>query len=101
MAAGLVFRASRSGLVVLAVGAAIRILRLIGREEAELEKQQGERFREFCRRVTKIFLSFRPRIPAAGLEPHGGEAFPGDAFTWGVFLTIGGFTLTVQEGVAA
>jgi len=40
MSTGLGFLASRSGFVVLDAGAAIRILRLIGREEAELEKQQ-------------------------------------------------------------
>ncbi|MBA0088129.1 MAG: hypothetical protein HRJ53_24355 [Acidobacteria bacterium Pan2503] len=42
MSTGLGFLANRSGFVVLAAGAAIRILRLIGREEAELEKQQGQ-----------------------------------------------------------
>src|SRR5207249_5308471 len=97
MSVGLGFLASRSGLVVLAVGAAIRILRLIGREEAELEKQQGERFREFCRRVPRIFLSFRPRIPAAGLKPQWGQAFRGEAFMWGFFLTMVGFTITLQD----
>ena len=55
MSVGLGFLASRSGFAVLAVGAAIRILRLIGREEAELEKQQGERFREFCRGYQRYF----------------------------------------------
>lgn len=100
MSVGLGFLASRSGLVVLAVGAAIRILRLIGREEAELEKQQGERFREFCRRVPRIFLSFRPRIPAAGLKPQWGQAFRGEAFMWGFFLTMVGFTITLQDRVA-
>jgi len=82
------------------VGAAIRILRLIGREEAELEKQQGERFREFCRRVPKILPSFGPRIPPAGLKPRWGQAFRGEAFMWGFFLTMVGFTLTLQDRVA-
>ena len=86
--------------MVLAAGAAIRILRLIGREEAELEKQQGERFREFCRRVPKIVPSFGARIPAAGLKPRWGQAFRGEAFMWGFFLTMVAFTLTLQDRVA-
>jgi protein-S-isoprenylcysteine O-methyltransferase Ste14 len=100
MSVGLGFLASRSGFLVLAVGAAIRILRLIGREEAELEKQQGERFREFCRRVPKIFPSLVPSIPAAGLKPQWGQAFRGEAFMWGFFLTMVGFTLTLEDRVA-
>ena len=100
MSVGLGFLASRSGFAVLAVGAAIRIPRLIGREEAELEKRQGERFREFCRRVAKILPSFGPRIPPAGLKPRWGQAFRGEAFMWGFFLTMVGFTLTLQDRVA-
>jgi protein-S-isoprenylcysteine O-methyltransferase Ste14 len=100
MSVGLGFLASRSGFVVLAVGAAIRILRLIAREEAELEKQQGERFREFCRRVPKIVPSFGPSIPAAGLKPRWGQAFRGEAFMWGFFLTMVAFTITLQDRVA-
>jgi len=100
MSVGLGFLASRSGFLVLAVGAAIRILRLIGREEAELEKKQGERFREFCRRVPKIFPSLGPSIPAAGMKPQWGQAFRGEAFMWGFFLTMVGFTLTLEDRVA-
>jgi len=100
MSVGLGFLASRSGFLVLVVGAAIRILRLIGREEAELEKQQGERFREFCRRVPKIFPSLDPSIPAAGQKPQWGQAFRGEAFMWGFFLTMVGFALTLEDRVA-
>lgn len=100
MSVGLGLLASRSGFVVLAVGAAIRILRLIGREEAELEKQQGERFREFCRQVPKIVPSFGARIPAAGLKSRWGQAFRGEAFMWGFFLTMVAFALTLEDRVA-
>ena len=100
MSVGLGFLASRSGFLVLAVGAAVRILRLIGREEAELEKHQGERFREFCRRVPRLLPSLRPRIAAAGLRPQWGQAFRGEAVMWGLFLTMVAFTITLQDRVA-
>lgn len=100
MSVGLGLLASRSGFLVLAVGAAIRILRLIGREEAELEKRQGERFREFSRRVPKIVPSFGPGIPAGGRKPRWGQAFRGEAFMWGFLVTMVGFTLTLEDRVA-
>jgi protein-S-isoprenylcysteine O-methyltransferase Ste14 len=97
---GLGLLASRSGFLVLAVGAAIRILRLIGREERELEMQQGERFQDFCRRVPKLIPSIRPRIPSAGLQPRWGQAFRGEAFMWGFFITMVAFTVTMRPRVA-
>lgn len=97
---GLGLLASRSGFLLLAVGAAIRILRLIGREESELEKQQGERFREFCRRVPKLIPSLRPRIPSAGLRPQWTQAFRGEAFMWGFFIAMVAFTVTLRPRVA-
>ncbi|HEY6945985.1 MAG TPA: isoprenylcysteine carboxylmethyltransferase family protein [Candidatus Acidoferrum sp.] len=100
MSVGLGFLASRAGFVILAAGAAIRILRLIGREEAELEKQEGEGFREFCRRVPRLLPSLRPRVPPAGLKAQWGQAFRGEAFMWGFFLTMVGFTITLQDRVA-
>jgi protein-S-isoprenylcysteine O-methyltransferase Ste14 len=100
MSVGLGLLASRLGFVVLAVGATIRILRLIGREEAELEKQQGESFREFCRRVPRLFPSLRPRVPAAGLMAQWGQAFRGEALMWGLFLAMAAFTITLQDRAA-
>src|SRR5262249_5231146 len=100
MSAGIGFLASRSGFVVLAGGAAVRILRLIGREEVELEKQQGDGFREFCRRVPRLIPSFRPRVPRAGRQPLWGQGFRCEAFMWGFFFTMLGFTVTLEDTVA-
>ncbi len=100
MTLGLGFLASRSGFVFLVGLAAWRILRLVGREEAELEAHQGAAFREFCRRVPRLLPSLRPRVPAAGLEPSWGQAFRGEAFMWGFFITMLGFAITLQDRVA-
>lgn len=100
MTVGLGLLASRSGFIVLVAGAAIRIWRLIGREEFQLEQQQGERFREFCRRVPRIFPSIRARVPAAGLLPRWGQALWGEAIMWGLFIAMVAFTATLRDRVA-
>lgn len=97
---GLGFLASRSGFVVLVGGAALRILRLIKREEDEFERQQGPTFLEFCRRVPSLFPSLPPRVPSSGLNPQWGQAFRGEAFMWGFFITMTGFGATLQSRVA-
>lgn len=97
---GLGLLASRSGFFVLAVGGAIRIRRLIGREELQLEKEQGERYREFCRLVPRLFPSWHSRVPAAGLVPQWRQAFLGEAVMWGFLVTMVAFTITLQSSVA-
>lgn len=96
---GLGLLASRAGFLLLVIGGAIRILRLIGREEEQIEKEQGEQFRQFCRRVPRLFPSLRPRIPPAGLAPQWGQAFRGEAFMWGFFIAMTGFVITLQDRV--
>jgi len=100
MSLGLGFLASRLGFAILAVGAAIRILRLIGREEAELEASRGESFRAFCQRVPRLIPSLRARVPAAGVAPQWGQAFRGEAVMWGFFVTMAAFTVTLRDRVA-
>ncbi len=100
LSAGVGFLASRLGFLILVAVAAVRVLRLIGREESELEKQQGASFREYCRRVPRLLPSVHPRVPAAGLEPRWGQAFRGEAPMWGFFVTMLGFTITLQDNVA-
>jgi hypothetical protein len=97
---GLGLLASRSGFLVLAIGGAIRILRLIGREESELGKEQGERFRAFCRAVPRLLPSLRARIPASGAKPLWAQAFRGEGFMWGFFLTMAAFAITLRDRVA-
>jgi protein-S-isoprenylcysteine O-methyltransferase Ste14 len=100
MTIGIGLLASRTGFAILVVGAAVRILRLIGREESELSEQQGESFREFSRRVPRLIPSLHPRVPAAGMTPRWGQAFRGEAFMWGFFVMMIGFTVTLQIRVA-
>jgi protein-S-isoprenylcysteine O-methyltransferase Ste14 len=100
MTLGMGFLASRVGFVFLVAGAAIRILRLVGREEAELTKQQGASYLEFCRRVPSFFPSLSPRLPASGQKAEWGQAFRGEAAMWGFFVTMAAFTITLRDSVA-
>jgi protein-S-isoprenylcysteine O-methyltransferase Ste14 len=100
MTLGMGFLASRAGFVFLVVGAAIRILRLIGREESELSNQEGNRYLEFCRRVPRLVPSLFPRVPASEQKPEWGQAFRGEAAMWGFCVTMAAFTITLRDNVA-
>jgi protein-S-isoprenylcysteine O-methyltransferase Ste14 len=96
LAAGTGLLAPRSGFVILLAGMTIFVLRLIAREEAQLEQEQGERFREYCQRVPRLWPSWRPRVPSGGLQPRWGQAFVGEIFMWGFFAGMLAFTLTLK-----
>jgi len=97
---GLGFLANRVGFLILVVCAVLRILRLIGHEEEELERRLGAQFLRFAKTVPRLFPSISPRIPSAGLVPRWGQAFRAEAFMWGFVVTIGAFAITLRVGVA-
>jgi protein-S-isoprenylcysteine O-methyltransferase Ste14 len=97
LAVGIGFLASRTGFVVLVLGMTLFVLRLIGREEAQLEREQGGRFREFCRRVPRLIPAIAPRVPAGGLTPHWGQAFAGETFIWGPAVGMLAFAITLKN----
>lgn len=88
--------ASRAGFLFIAIVMTLLYVRLAGREEVELEREQGERFRQFCRRVPKLWPSIRPRVPATGAKPEWGQAFRGEMFMWGFAAAIGLFAVTLN-----
>src|SRR5262249_45915679 len=51
LALGLGFLASRLGFAIILVGVTVFVFRLIGLEESNLAREQGESYREFCRLV--------------------------------------------------
>ncbi|MGB0034730.1 MAG: isoprenylcysteine carboxylmethyltransferase family protein [Candidatus Acidiferrales bacterium] len=96
IACGIAFLASRIGAVVLVVGLTLFCLRLIGLEESKLGQQQGESYREFCRRVPRLWPSISPRLPASGLDPRWRQAFLGEIFVWGFFVALAAFAITLK-----
>ena len=97
---GLGFLASRVGFLILAVGGAVRILRLVGREEESLEQQQGEKVREFARSVPRFLPSIAPCFPSAGIDPCWRKAFRAEAPIWGFFVMMIAFTVTLRDSIA-
>lgn len=88
------FTASPVGFIIMIGALTLLYLRLVGREETQMQEQQGEAYREFCRRVPRLWPSLRPRVPATGAMPQWGQAFRGEGFMWGFALAIGAFGLT-------
>jgi protein-S-isoprenylcysteine O-methyltransferase Ste14 len=99
MAFGMGLLASRVGFLVIVVGNLIFCLRLIGLEESNLQKEQGESYREFCRRVPRLWPSLQPRLPDSGLKPRWKQAFVGELFIWGFFAAVAAFAITLKAAV--
>jgi len=96
LAVSMGFLASRLGFVVILVGNLIFCLRLIGLEESNLQKEQGESYFEFCRRVPRLWPSLQPRLPDSGLKPHWKQAFVGELFMWGFLVAVAAFAVTLN-----
>ena len=71
-----------AGLPIMLIGVPVFCLRLIGREEAALEAEQGERYRAYMREVPRLWPSLRARIPASGGRPDWASGLAGEAFFW-------------------
>jgi len=80
---GLGLMASRLGYAVIFFGVLLVNLRLMAREESELNASQGESYRRYLSIVPRLFPSFRPKLPRSGLRPQWGQAFFGEGFFWG------------------
>ncbi|MGH9740293.1 MAG: methyltransferase family protein [Candidatus Acidiferrales bacterium] len=96
---GFALLASRPGFFVIVIVLTLLYIRLAGREEVELDREQGEGYREFSRRVPKLWPSIRARVPATGAKPRWGQAFLGEAFMWGFTAAFGLFAITLNTTV--
>jgi protein-S-isoprenylcysteine O-methyltransferase Ste14 len=93
---GLSALASRVGAAVLLVGMPWFTLRLIGREEAELEAAGGESYRAYKAAVPRLLPSLRPRLPRGDARPRWGQALLGETFFWAVAASILVFAWTLR-----
>jgi protein-S-isoprenylcysteine O-methyltransferase Ste14 len=93
---GLGFLASRTGFVVMVAGMTLLYFRLMGLEEANLVREQGDSYREFCRRVPRFWPSLAPRVPKGVFAPKWAQAFQGEMFMWGFFVAVACFAVTLK-----
>lgn len=99
LAAGIGFLASRTGWFVMTFGLLLFYYRLIFREEAALDAEQGQSFRNYCAAVPRFFPSLRPRVPSSGAGPRWGQAFGGELFIWGFAAGVVAFAITFNEAL--
>lgn len=97
---GLGFLASRLGLLILAVGGTIRVLRLVGREEESLQRHFGETFHQFAKSVPRLLPSIFPCLPTSGKKPRWRQAFQSEGPMWGFFVMMVAFAATLRDDVA-
>ena len=79
---------SSSGAIFTIVTIGIMQVRLILGEEAFLTRQLGAPYLAYVAKVPRLLPAIVPRIPAAGCEPRWGQAFLGEAYFWGVALSL-------------
>jgi protein-S-isoprenylcysteine O-methyltransferase Ste14 len=97
MAAGMGLMASRAGFVVIVAGIFIFQLRLIGREEQDLLKTQGESYAAYRKAVPRLWPSLSPRLPAGGTKPRWAQAWLSESFFWGFAIGSAAFACTLDQ----
>jgi protein-S-isoprenylcysteine O-methyltransferase Ste14 len=96
MALGLGLMASRVGFLILSVALTVFVLRLILREESELQRDQGESYRRYCAAVPRLLASLTARVPPAGSAPRWGQAFRAEIMYWLLALAMAVYALTLN-----
>lgn len=96
LAFGLGALASRIGCAVIILGNCLFVLRLIGREEAELSQQQGTAYSQYVQAVPRLLPALTPRVPPSGRRPQWAQALAGEAFFWMFAFGLAAFAATLQ-----
>lgn len=88
MAFGMSVMAPIIGVPIILIGITIFCYRLIGREEAALEAEQGQPYRDYMRAVPRLWPSFTPRIPSTNARPDWINGLAAEAFFWSFALGL-------------
>lgn len=84
------------GWPLIVVGIPLFCYRLIGREEAALEAEQGEGYRAFRRAVPRLWPSLRARIPASAGKSDWVSGLAAEAFFISFAIGIVGFAISLN-----
>jgi protein-S-isoprenylcysteine O-methyltransferase Ste14 len=90
---------SRLGFPVLIAGETLLFLRLIAREEMQLEHEYQDTFRTYREHVPRLLPSLRPRVAADTQPPQWRRAFGEHAFHFGLVATLVAFACTLSDPV--
>jgi protein-S-isoprenylcysteine O-methyltransferase Ste14 len=97
IALGLGLTASRLGFGLLVGAITAFTLRLIGREELLLERDRGESYLQYRRRVPSMIPSIGARFPGGRTTARWGQAFAGELFAWSFFAGMALYTCTQHQ----
>ena len=93
--------ASRLGAAVIVLGIVVFNYRLILREEAGLEAEQGEGYRSLVRSVPRLIPALSPRLPAGGKRADWKSGFLGESYFWAFALGEICFAISLKMSVLA
>jgi protein-S-isoprenylcysteine O-methyltransferase Ste14 len=80
-----------SGAIFTIVTIGLFQLRLIFAEESFLTAKLGQPYRDYCKRVPRIFFSPIPRVPPSGAQPRWLQAGLGEIYMIGVVISFAVF----------
>jgi protein-S-isoprenylcysteine O-methyltransferase Ste14 len=96
MAVGMGALMSRAGFCVAVFLMVVFSYRLILREEAELQVNQGERYERYARAVPRLWPSLLPRTVSAGRQPKWRDGFKAESWYWGLAASSIAFAVTLN-----
>jgi protein-S-isoprenylcysteine O-methyltransferase Ste14 len=96
LAIGVGLMASRTGFFILVLGMIVFVLRLIGREEADLGRDQGDAYQRYRAAVPRLVPSLVPRLPSAGHAPEWGQALRVESMYWLMAVAVAVFAVTLN-----
>ena len=91
-AAALTILMPPTGAIFTLVAVVVFQLRLIGGEEAHLTEELGTPYLEYLSKVPRLLPRLRARVAASGAQPRWGQAFVGELYMWGAFLSFAVFS---------
>ena len=87
---------SRLGFLVAVVAMLVFCYRLILREEAELQADQGEQYKGYRKAVPRLWPTLWPHIASAGRQARWADGFKAESWYWGFAAALVAFTITLR-----
>src|SRR5947209_3200854 len=94
MGAGMGAMMSRTGFLVAVLAMFVFSIRLILREEAELQASQGEQYASYRKAVPRLWPALAPRIASAGSQAKWAEGFKAESWYWGFAASVATFAVS-------